>query len=188
MRVYDIEEHGFERAMRGLARSYNQDPRLMPEVALKLGPKDLGHNKFLESMAVWMEIDAPRFWWSEFDTYRGDMEDQFRITKQSDSTMHTLKRGILTQDNFEYNINWATLDYLNHLIEINAPIDVIKNELPDGFIQGRSVCTNYKVIRNILLQRWNHKLPQWGIFCQSMSALMYLPYLGLPSEYTMEKH
>jgi len=188
MRIYDIEEHGFHRAMRGLARSYNQDPRLMPEVALKLGPKDLGHNKFLESMAVWMEIDAPRFWWSEFDTYRGDMEDQFRITKQSDSTMHTLKRKPLTQDNFEYPIPNNYIDFLNSRIEQDAAIWLIKNELPDGFIQGRSVCTNYKVIRNILMQRWNHKLPQWRQFCQAMAALEHFKYLGLPAEYTLEKH
>jgi len=182
MRIYDIEEYGFHRAMRGLARSYNQDPKLMPEVALKLSDKDKGHNKFLESIQVWMEIDAPRFWWSEFDTYRAG------ISKQSDSTMHTLKRGLLSQEDFEYGILQEYLIYLNKQIAANQPIDLLKNELPDGFLQGRSVCTNYKVIRHILQQRWNHKLPQWRKFCQAMAALEHFKYLGLPAEYTMEKH
>lgn len=52
MKITIIEEHGFLPAMKGLARSYNQDIAKMPAVALNLGPKDLGHNKFLESMAV----------------------------------------------------------------------------------------------------------------------------------------
>lgn len=179
MKIYNIEEHGFDRAMFGLARSYNQDIKNMPEVALKLGPKDLGHNKFLESIVVWMEIEAPRFFWSEFDTYRGDLEDMKGITKQSDSTMHTLKRNNLTQDDFEYPIQHTYLVHLNSLIESNAIIEHIKNDLPDGFIQGRSVCTSYKVIRNIILQRHNHKLPQWKYFCEKMKELKYYNYLGL---------
>lgn len=173
MKVYDIEEHGFDRAMRGLARSYNQDVKNMPEVALKLGPKDKGHNKFLESIVVWMEIEAPRFFWSEFDTYRVGM------TKQSDSTIHTLKRQKLTQENFEYSVQPSYLIWINDAILQGAPIDIIKNDLPDGFIQGRSVCTNYKVIRHIIIQRHNHKLPQWLYFCEAMKQLEHYAYLGL---------
>jgi hypothetical protein len=32
--------------------------------------KDGGHNKFLESMQIWLDVNAPRYWWSEADTYR----------------------------------------------------------------------------------------------------------------------
>lgn len=173
MKIYNIEEHGFDRAMRGLARSYDQDVKNMPEVALKLSPKDKGHNKFMESIVVWMEIEAPRFFWSEFDTYRVGM------TKQSDSTMHTLKRRPLTQDNFEYFIYPDYLKHLNTLINKGIEIEYLKNELPDGFIQGRSVCTNYKVIRHIIIQRYSHKLPQWRYFCETMKELEHYKYLGL---------
>lgn len=174
MRIDNIEEHGFERAMIGLARSYNQDVKNMPEVAMKLGPKDKGHNKFLESMVVWMEIEAPRFFWSEFDTYRVGM------TKQSDSTMHTLRREPIRQRNFEHSIHPDYLLYLNMLIGDKAlGIDVVKSALPDGFLQGRSVCTNYKVIRHIIIQRHNHKLPQWRYFCEKMRELKYYNFLGL---------
>lgn len=172
MRVYDIEEHGFDRAIRGLARSYGQtDIQRVEGVAMRLGPLDKGHNKFLESIVVWMEIEAPRFWWSEFDTYRVGM------TKQSDSTMHTLKKAPLYQDNFEYLINQDTIDHLNWMIEVDKPIFEIKNELPDGFIQGRSICTNYKVIRHIIIQRHGHRLPQWGIFCDAMKQLKHYDYM-----------
>lgn len=181
MKIYDIEEHGFHRAMRGLARSYNQKVENMPEVALKLGPKDLGHNKFLESVVVWMEVEAPRFWWSEMDTYR------VGITKQSDSTMHTLTRRPLIDEDFECGCQGDYLPYLNRQIERckkkYITIAALKNDLPDGFIQGRSICTNYKTLRHIILQRWSHKLPQWQLFCFTlMSELEHAPYLGLPDE------
>ena len=173
MKIEILEEVGFHLAMKGLARSFNQDIEKMSKVALNLSPKDLGHNKFLESIVVWIDVEAPRFWWSEFDTYR------VGITKQSDSTMHTLKRQPLSQDNFEYPIYENYIDVLNDMIRCNADIDIIKNALPDGFIQGRTICTNYKVLRNIILQRRNHKLPQWHVFCNAMKALKYAEYLGI---------
>ena len=181
MKIYAIEEHGFHRAMCGLARSYNQKVENMPEVALKLGAKDLGHNKFLESIVVWMGVEAPRFWWSEMDTYR------VGITKQSDSTMHTLTRRPLTQEDFEYGCDEQYLNFLNHRIILCKKglitIAELKNDLPEGFLQGRSICTNYKVLRNIILQRWNHRLPQWQLFCFTlMSELKHIKYLGLPDE------
>ena len=101
------------------------------------------------------------------------------MSKQSDSTMHTLKRSYLSQDNFEYHIANDYLDILNLMIKSNYSIDEIKNALPEGFIQGRSICTNYKTIRHIILQRHNHKLSQWKYFCESMKHLKHYDYLGL---------
>ena len=65
------------------------------------------------------------------------------------------------------------------MIKCNADIDIIKNALPDGFLQGRTVCTNYKVLRNIILQRRNHKLPQWKFFCEEMEKLRWPEALGI---------
>ena len=173
MQVTILEEAGFKWAMRGLARSYNQNIESMPTVALKLGPKDKGHNKFLESIQVWLDIEAPRFWWSEMDTYRAG------ISKQSDSTIHTLSRQELTQDNFEKPIDQEYLNYLNILIRQKASIEELKNALPDGFIQGRTVNLNYKVIRHIMIQRYNHKLSQWHVLCDAMRDLEHYELLGI---------
>lgn len=181
MKIEILEESGFNWAMRGLARSHNQPVEKMPEVALKLAGKDGGHNKFLESIIVWFDVSAPRFWWSEFDTYRGEADDRLiRITKQSDSTMHTLKKRPLVQEDFDCPILPEYLLYLNSLISSNSPIEKIKNALPDGFLQGRTICTNYKVMRNIILQRRYHTLPQWRVFCEFMQDnLMHSKYLGI---------
>ena len=173
MKIKILEEAGFNCAMHGLAKSFDRKPEDMPKVALGLANKDKGHNKFLESMVVWMDIDAPRYWWQEFDTYRVGM------TKQSEATLHTLKNRPLLQEDFEDNILPSYLNYLNSCIDGNAPIDFIKNALPEGFLQCRTVCTNYKVIRNIMVQRANHKLKEWHCFCDAMTNLKHFEYLGL---------
>lgn len=129
-------------------------------VAMNLSHKDGGHNKIIESIQVWLDITAPRYWWSEMDTYR------VGITKNSESTMHTLAKHPLTQENFEYAIQEDYLVWLNGLIASGSySIDFIKNALPDGFLQKRIVSTNYKVLRNIMHQRLEHRLPQWRYFC-----------------------
>ena len=62
--------------------------------AHKLAGLDGGHNKFLESIVVWIDITAPRYFWSQFDTYR------VGTSKQSESTMHTIMKRHLTKDDF----------------------------------------------------------------------------------------
>jgi len=174
MKIEILEEAGFLQAMRGLSRSFNRDFHKMPSVALGLSSKDGGHNKFLESMMVWVDIEAPRYWWSQFDTYRAG------VTKQSDSTMHTLKRKPLEQSNFEKPIDPLYLEVLNSMISANLPIDDIKGALPESFLQGRTVCMNYKAIRHMILQRRTHKLPEWQMFIECMSdQLRFFEYLGI---------
>ncbi len=41
------------------------------------------HRKFLRQIQIWVDIDMPRYWWSEFDTYKFN-------SKNSCSTMHKL--------------------------------------------------------------------------------------------------
>ena len=88
MDVQIMAECGVVEAMVGLSLSYGvgKSYEEMLEVAKKLYNKDGGHNKFLESIVVWLNIDAPRYWWQQFDTYR------VGTTKQSGSTMHTIMK------------------------------------------------------------------------------------------------
>jgi hypothetical protein len=153
-----LNESGYEEAMLGLSLSYNKPVCEMYKVAKTLYNKDGGHNKFLESIVIWLDITMPRYWWSEADTYR------VGTTKQSESTMHTIMKKPLTQDDFYDNIPEDMLDKINKLIKQKNFIQV-KNMLPEGFLQRRIVCTNYKVLRHIIMQRKNHKLDMWRKFC-----------------------
>ena len=158
LKIKIIEECGYDQALIGLSFNKNQDPKNMPNVAKKLAKKDGGHNKFLESICVWIEIDAPRYFWAEFDTYRVGM------TKQSQSTMHTITKQPLTQNNFEEELPAEFLVELNKLI-LKKDLVKLKSYLPEGFMQKRMICTNYKTLRNIIQQRRSHKLPHWRAFC-----------------------
>lgn len=169
MQISILKECGYEEAMLGLSLSYNTSVKRAKEVAETLAHKDGGHNKFLESIYVWLLISAPRFWWQEADTYR-------LSTKQSESTMHTLSKRALTQEDFEYEIDWRYLAALNE-IRCKGDLVQLKNVLPEGFLQRRLWVINYKTIRNIITQRESHKLPQWKHFCRAVMSMVNHPEL-----------
>jgi len=169
MIVKILNEAGYNEALTGLSLSYNvEDTSSFGQIADKLAGKDGGHNKFLESMVVWIDIDAPRYWWSQFDTYRTG------TSKQSESTMHTILKRPLVQEDFEVPILGIILSRLNMMIE-QKEFDEVKNTLPEGFLQRRIVCTNYKVLRSIHKQRFTHKLPQWQKFCNTVLENVEFP-------------
>ena len=176
MKVKILNEEGYYQAMYGLSLSYNKKVEEVEDVAIKLAGLDKGHNKFLESMVVWIEVQAPLDFHIQLDTYRVGM------TKQSQSTMHTLKKRALRQEDFEIEIPQYYLDYLNSIIDSGLPVTYIKKLLPCGFLQTRVLCTNYKTIRNIIIQRQNHKLLEWKVFCEAMKALKYYNLLGLKDD------
>jgi hypothetical protein len=161
MKVKIISEYGLAESMLGLSLSFNRDVSDMYGVAKRLYAKDGGHNKFLEFLIVYLDITAPRYWWSQFDAYR------IGISKQSESTMHTITRRKLTQDDFEDNIPEVMLDTLNELIDGKNTI-MVKSLLAESFLQRRIVVTNYKTLRAMVAQRMTHRLPQWRKFINTV--------------------
>lgn len=167
MEVKVLREAGYNEALLGLSLSYNQPVEKMPRVASRLCDKGNGHNKFLESIAVWLDIHAPRYWWQQFDTYRLGM------TKQSESTMHTMLSQPLSASDFEGEICQETIARLNTLLEQGEFLR-LKRELPESFLQRRVVCTNYQTIRRIVSQRARHSLPEWQVFCDTLHTQLEL--------------
>lgn len=181
-----IECHGFKTAVLAMMLSFgktNYESFDKPEdftdditrVSAKLAPMDGGHNKFLEQIQYWIAIQAPLFWWKQFDTYR-------HASKSSESTMHKSWKNGLVQEMFELPVYKETLDKLNaNIREYNSDItsterkaelqDIIFNNLPDGYLQTRMVNLNAKSLRNIYFQRKEHKLKQWRDFCRWIESL-----------------
>ena len=145
----------------------------MLTVADALAMKGMGHNKFLESMTVWIAVTAPRYWWQEMDTYR------VGVTKQSESTMHTLTKRLVDNSMFEEPLTNMALSEINAMIKElgndGGPIlSQIKAALPEGFLQKRVICTNYKALQGMYWQRKNHRLPHWPLFFdQVLKGLNY---------------
>ena len=70
MHVVKLEEAGYYAALHGLGHNKKQSQdKGMDDIALRLATKDGGHNKFLESIYVWLDVRAARYWWQEADTF-----------------------------------------------------------------------------------------------------------------------
>jgi hypothetical protein len=132
--------------------------------AATLAHKHGGHNKFLESIQLWVYVQAPRSFWSEFDTYR------VGITKQSSSTMHTLSKRITTVDDYDDRIYPDTLNAFNKVLADNPDVTTLKANLPEAWLQERVISTNYKCLQNIIAQRHDHRLKHWQDFCTQILA------------------
>lgn len=167
MHVEVIEEAGFASALLGISLSYKTgkpDKKVADRLAFKQG----GHNKFLESMIAWLDVTAPRYWWSQFDTYR------VGTSKQSESTMHTLMSGTLSQEDFQGGCDRSILEVLNKNISKRDFI-FVKAHLPESYLQRRIICTNYKVLQHIVAQRSSHRLPEWQLFIEGILAQLKYP-------------
>ena len=170
MEVDKMGEAGYIEALYGLALSHGRVQEEMPSVAERLCAKDGGHNKFLESMVTWWRIRAPRYWWQEFDTYR------VGATKQSESTMHTLMRRELDRTDFVPGVSQDIIDEVNKSIA-DGDLSAAKKNLPEGFMQTRIVCVNYKALRNMIVQRRAHRLREWQVFISEVREQVDYPQL-----------
>ena len=184
--IETFQDYGLEQAVMGLSLSHHDRAVPIPEwwteekrargwkVAGRLAHRQGGHNKFLESCVVQMTINAPRYWWSEFDTYR------VGVTKQSESTMHTLEKRMPTVNDFSDNTPLTIIVafisvWKSYKITERKDISALKAALPEGYLQRRQVTTNYKAIQNVVAQRATHRLKEWAVFCESLRERLSEP-------------
>ena len=144
---------------------YNDDYKLLH----RLIKKGDSHGKVARMVQVWLDITAPRFWWTEMDTYK------IGTVATSESTIHTILKRTLVSTDFEDGMDTETLQKLND-IKLKDGLYGIKRHLPESFLQRRIVNTNYQTLRHIYFDRKNHVLPQWKVF---LTALDELPFVGL---------
>ena len=177
MDVNVIFEAGYDEALEGLALSYATpgstfDRERMEKVAHRLAHRDGGHNKFLESIVVWVDITAPRKWWSQMDTYRVD------VTKQSESTMHTLAKHPPMRSQFDDDTPWGTFAlFWCQWWLLRGNINRLKSALPEGFMQRRRCRISYKTLRHIVMQRKWHRLSGWDSFIHQITVQIERPKL-----------
>ena len=136
MQVKVIEEHGYDSALRGMSYSF-KDRAVEPEVwwegqreraekrAKLLAPKDAGHNKFLRQIELWIDIEASRAFWSEFDTYT------VGVVRNSESSMHTLAKRAPIVNDFEEGTPLLSIDtFWRVWSECKGDITTLKMALP----------------------------------------------------------
>ena len=139
------------------------------------------HAKYRRMIPVFLTINAPLYWWKEFDTYK------VGTVANSCSTMHKIHSKEFTIDDFSRDhLNEKSMHILNITVEyLNAVRDAFlftkdKNYwwqmiqlLPTSYNQKRTVMLNYEVLVNIYHSRKNHKLDEWRDFCDWIETLPY---------------
>ena len=205
MRFNKTDVWGFEHAIRGARNpleSWSKSDSVYeknPETGMNeyiLGLADLGlmqrlirasqkegnsHSKFLRQIMVSVDITAPMYWWSEFDTYK------VGTVANSTSKMHKLATTPITlkcfeqddlNDSIEVRINEENVS-LNDLAQAFIKIlDAVRKKyletkdatlwkelirwLPESWLQTRTVTLNYQVLRQMYFDRRNHKLTEWS--------------------------
>ena len=214
MEFLNTDVWGFEHAMRGMRNPLNSwskgDTYLKDNYDSKMwsgeidiweiGKNDLRlaqtllkggneHAKFMRMIHVSVDVNMPRYWWSESDTYHFN-------TKNSCSTMHKLlnNNNPITLDMFvtcEEDMDWwkSTVEKLEAMrkeykeiqsttknnVAMNKLLVRAKRMLPEGFLQLRTLDTNYAELRNMYFQRRNHRLKEeWSdTFCKWVESLPY---------------
>lgn len=103
------------------------------------------HAKAIRGIVVWMEIEAPVYWWCEMETYRAGHE---RLS--SESTMHIDCKGLSGEE----------------LVKA-------KSEIPMGKMLKKVDYFSYQSLRTIYKQRKDHRLPEWKQFLDAIECLPY---------------
>lgn len=184
MQVKILREAGYEEAVRGMAYSYHDREIPVEEWwseeqfcksqkrATLLSGKGGGHDKFLRQIMLWVDIEAARCWFSEFDTYK------VGTVAQSESTMHKLSKRPPTENDFEEGTSWRVIEAFKQVWEDSrGDVTTLKMNLPEGFLQRRIVTMNYAILQNIIAQRTGHRLKWWDVFINEIKSQVEHPEL-----------
>ena len=215
IQINKTEVFGWESAIRGMRNPLNSwdksdscfcryEPDCEGNCAMYIGPNDLklmknlskagsDHGKFLRMINVMCDINAPLYWWKEFDTYK------VGTVANSCSTMHKIHAKEFTFDDFScehlYSRLGESYEALDCMTDIIDCLNKYRNLyletkdkiwwwqmiqlLPSSYNQKRTVQLNYQVLKNMYNARKSHKLDEWRNFCDWCETLPYFKEICL---------
>lgn len=227
LEVTNIEVDGFESAIRVMCNSmdslvksdseWHNDPIYDTVVPIfihdnpifSIGPNDLDlmnrivkaetdNRNFLRMITIRMDINAPLYWWKEFDTYKA------RTITSSYSAMHRIHEKEFEIDDFSHE--HLTTEIYGEPIEEPGWVDTTRSSnnlldfivchlniyrelyletkdkkywwqmiqlLPSSYNQKRTVMLNYDVAATIYFSSKNHKLDEWHDLRDQLKNLPY---------------
>lgn len=152
------------------------------------------HGKFLRMINVTVDVEAPLYWWKEFDTYK------VGTVANSCSTMHKIADKEFTLKDFSHehlttlplNALKNTIDTINncrngYLAMKNRPTKELKKRredlkeiwwqmiqlLPGSYNQKRTVMLSYEALAEMYKSCKNNELDEWQVFCEWIRSLPY---------------
>ena len=140
------------------------------------------HRKFLRMIHVQMDIEAPLYWWKEFETYK------IGTVSNSCSTMHKIAAKEFTVDDFSHeHLDRFSTEVLGWTIKAlnGSREDYMKSKskddwwqmiqlLPSSYNQRRTIDLNFEVLLKQYRERKNHKLDEWHIYCDWIKEITLL--------------
>ena len=181
----------------GKTESKYCDEHCTADCTFCIGPNDLdlmkkliaagsGQSKFMRMINVTLDITAPLYWWTEYDTYK------VGTVRNSCSKMHKIHSKEITLDDFSFE-DFAVEDgeiFLSDCFtEVVADCEMLRKRfvetgdkkywrgliqlLPESYNQRATVQLNYAVLRNMYHGRKYHKLDCWRAFCNWIESLPY---------------
>ena len=191
---YDIDCDYCKRNMKKCGKFYIGEKDL--DLMKRLRNAGTDHRKFMRMITVYVDITAPMYWWSEFDTYK------VGTVANSCSKMHKIHAKEFTLEDFscEHLLDdWNAEDEYDHITGLESlkklthDLNFYREKylkkkkkkywwqmiqlLPSSYNQKRTVMLNYEVLANIYKSRRNHKLDEWSI--GFMDWIETLPYSEL---------
>ena len=207
LKVSKMQVYNWEGSLRGMRNPMNSWHLSDTDCSMKrcndagvyyptIGPNDYSlckklvmagpdHRKFLRQLFITIDIDAPFYWWKEFDTYK------VGTVANSCSTMHKIQAKEFTREDFSCErISEEGLAVLDSVIafmekERLAFIETKDKShwhnmiqmLPTSYNQLRTVTLNYEVAANIWRARRHHKLAEWHTLCDALEQLPYSEFI-----------
>lgn len=198
-------KNSWDKSDSGFGRFNNQDDHVGPadlNLMNQLASGGPVHAKYRRYIDVFVDINAPLYFWKEFKTYRkgkdfvdeenfydydGDHVIEDYIEMNSCSTMHKIHDRELTIDDFSCDhLGLDSIDMIKKVIELmnyyreqfietkdkHAWWQLIQL-LPSSYNQRRTVKLNYEVLAAMYHWRKGHKLDEWKAFCRWIESLPY---------------
>jgi hypothetical protein len=132
----------------------------------KLVQRGNSHAKAVRMINVHFYIKANNRFLSQLDTYK------IGTVSASSSTMHTIMKRDLTQEDFSTPLPSAYLAYLN-LLRNKKEFKRLVDSLPMGYLYERVMLVNYQTLRSIYYDRLEHRYDYWNLF---LSWIENLPH------------
>ena len=202
VRIYDLEESliaaGYPmRTVAEIGELEQKDLKRGHNLSKACDRGNGAHGQFMTGIRVNFDLTFTNKAWVEAERYR------FLEFVSSQSTMHRITKFNLREQYNEY-VDSRIIDIMeekvaeyNKLVEMRDSLneyaaEQLKKDLndaitkkylqilysnPAGFNITARMTTNYRCLKNIYIQRKNHRLPEWREFCKWIETLPYFEEL-----------
>ena len=177
VKIYDLEESiiasGYPmRTKAGMREVEDKDISRGEKLVKATLGGNTAHHQFLTGIRVNFDLTFTNKAWVEAERYR------FLEFVSSQSTMHRITKFNLDNQYIKY-VDPRVIEIMRELVDAYNENPTPENYLkvlytnPAGFKITARMTTNYRSLRNIYIQRKNHRLPEWRAFCKWIKTLPF---------------